>query len=463
MSTIIRHYTSTSSSSMKGPVGFSGENLVHFGRGCHAPGSHSGARGISASTARCVSGIGNTLGATYGGSSYCNTFTGGLGGGLGGSLGGGLTGGFVGGSGSDTLLTGSEKETMQNLNDRLAAYLDKVRALEEANASLEVKIKEWYQNQAPGPDRDYSHYFRIMEDLRSKILSATIGNADILLQIDNAKLTADDFKNKLETEQALRMSVESDINGLRNVLDDLTSTRIHLEKDIELLTEELLHLKKNHEEEMRHLQSQMGGEITVEMDAAPGVDLTKILADMREQYESLAEKNRRDAEQWFFTKIEELNREVAINTEQLQSGQTEVLELQRSLQGLEIDLQAQLSTKAALEGTLADIESRYSIQLAQIQGLIINLEEELATLRCDMERQNHEYKILLDVKTRLEQEIATYRRLLEGEEAYISPQYSSDIEGKDLSKTTRQIRTIIEEIKDGKVISSREQVHVSGN
>ncbi|XP_058038961.1 keratin, type I cytoskeletal 14-like isoform X2 [Ahaetulla prasina] len=413
MSTIIRHYTSTSSSSMKG---CSGENLVHFGRGCHAPGSYGGAGGISVSTARCISGIGNTSGGTYGGSSYCSTFAGGLGGGLSGSLGGGLTGGFVGGTGSDILPAGNEKETMQNLNDRLAAYLDKVRALEEANASLEVKIKEWYQNQIPGPDRDYNHYFRIIEDLRSKILSATIENADVLLQIDNAKLTADDFKNKFEAEQALRTSVESDINGLRNVLDDLTSTRIHLEKDIELLTEELLHLKKNHEEEMKLLQSHMGGEITVEMDAAPGVDLTKVLAEMREQYESLAENNRRDAEQWFFTKTEELNREVAINTEQLQSGQSEVIELRRSLQGLDIDLQAQLSTKAALEGTLADIESRYSVQLTQIQGLIINVEEELATLRCDMERQNHEYKILLDVKTRLEKEIATYRRLLEGEE-----------------------------------------------
>ncbi|XP_070584970.1 keratin, type I cytoskeletal 14-like [Erythrolamprus reginae] len=449
MSTIIRRYTSTSSSSMKG---FGGEN--HFGRGSHVPSSHGGAGGISVSTPRGISGIGNTPG-TYGGSSYCSPFAGGLGGGLSESLGGGLTAG-----GGDILLAGKEKETMQNLNDRLAAYLDKVRALEEANANLEVKIKEWYQKQTPGPDRDYNLYFRIIEDLRSKILSATIENADVLLQIDNAKLTADDFKNKFETEQALRMSVESDINGLRSVLDDLTTTRIHLEKDIELLTEELLLLKKNHEEEMRLFKSQMGGEITVEMDAAPGVDLTKVLADMREQYESLAENNRRDAEQWFFRKTEELNQEVAINTEQLQSGQSEVIELRRSLQGLEIDLQAQLNTKAALERTLADIESRYSVQLAQIQGLIIHVEEELSTLRCDMERQNHEYKVLLDVKTHLEQEIATYRRLLEGEEAYISPQYSSAIEG---SKTTRQIRTIIEEIKDGKVISSREQVHVSGN
>lgn len=156
---------------------------------------------------------------------------------------------------------------------------------------------------------------------------------------------------------------------------------------------------------------------------------------------------------------EELNREVAINTEQLQSGKTEITELRRTIQSLEIDLQSQLSTvrgagslagwgacrsagegthgcshpchppsppepvpllctqKAALEGTLADTEARYGTQLAQLQGLITSVEEQLAELRCDMERQNHEYRVLLDVKCRLEQEIATYRRLLEGEDA----------------------------------------------
>ncbi|NWI74024.1 K1C14 protein, partial [Dryoscopus gambensis] len=374
----------------------------------------------------------------------------------------GFGGGFGGGDG---ILPAGEKETMQNLNDRLAAYLDKVRALEEANTDLEVKIREWYKKQGPGPDRDYSPYYRTIEELRNKVLAATVDNSNLLLQIDNARLTADDFRTKFESEQALRMSVEADINGLRRVLDELTLSRADLEMQIENLKEELAYLKKNHEEEMNALRGQVGGEISVEMDAAPGIDLTKILAEMREQYESLAEKNRRDAEQWFFSKTEELNREVAINTEQLQSGKTEITELRRTIQSLEIDLQSQLSTpaaipipqKAALEGTLADTEARYGTQLAQLQMLITSVEEQLAELRCDMERQNHEYKVLLDVKCRLEQEIATYRRLLEGEDAHMSSHYISQ-PVKEGPVTTRQIRTIFEEVQDGKVISSREQI-----
>ncbi|NXR55792.1 K1C20 protein, partial [Hippolais icterina] len=355
-------------------------------------------------------------------------------------------------TGSDVLLAGNEKSTMQNLNDRLAAYLERVRSLEKSNSMIEMQIREWYEKNTISVGQDYSSYFKTIEELRNKISAAQMENSRLVLQIDNAKLAADDFRLKFENEHLLRQSVESDITGLLRVRDDLTLTKADLESQIENITEELVFIRKNHEEDRDRLRKEASGSVSVAVDAAPGIDLAAIMENMRKQYEEMAEKNRQEAKEHFEKQTAELSQEVALNVERLEVQRKEITERRQIFQNLELELQSLLTMKQTLEGSVAETEARYSFQLDQIQGAISRLEAQLRQLRADMEAQNSEYSILLDVKTRLEMEIATYRRLLEGEESGHLEVTLTEAE-KESSKL-KKIKTIVEEVVDGKVVSS---------
>lgn len=56
-------------------------------------------------------------------------------------------------------------------------------------------------------------------------------------------------------------------------------------------------------QEMHELRNQQTGSVNVEVDSAESVDLTQVLQEMREQYESLVQKKKQEVEKWFQSKV----------------------------------------------------------------------------------------------------------------------------------------------------------------
>uniref|UniRef100_A0A8C5QNS8 IF rod domain-containing protein n=1 Tax=Leptobrachium leishanense TaxID=445787 RepID=A0A8C5QNS8_9ANUR len=299
------------------------------------------------------------------------------------------------GSSRSALLSFNEKETMHGLNDRLASYLERVHSLEQENAVLERRICEWYENNAPDSLPDSSQYFREIQD------TYLVHSLFFHLLF---------FHPRCEMEANFRNNVEGDIGALGRVFGNLNNELQGLAGEVQCLQQELSQMKNN--QEVNALRAQLGTRVNVEMNAAPSVDLNRVLSEVREEYENLMERNLRDVEGMFFARSAELDREVSSGAAQLQSVNNELIDLKRSAQTLEIELESQLHL-VTLQGTLSETEATYSSQLSQLQCMINNIEAQLSQIRSDIEQQNREYQILMDQKTHLEMEISTYRQLLD--------------------------------------------------
>ncbi|XP_046940407.1 desmin isoform X6 [Lynx rufus] len=152
----------------------------------------------------------------------------------------------------------NEKVELQELNDRFANYIEKVRFLEQQNAALAAEVNRLKGRE---PTRVAEIYEEELRELRRQVEVLTNQRARVDVERDNLLDDLQRLKAKLQEEIQLKEEAENNLAAFRADVDAATLARIDLERRIESLNEEIAFLKKVHEEDLLNVKMALDVEI----------------------------------------------------------------------------------------------------------------------------------------------------------------------------------------------------------
>ncbi|XP_026188116.1 keratin, type II cytoskeletal 8-like [Mastacembelus armatus] len=330
-----------------------------------------------------------------------------------------------------------EKEEIKNLNNRFVSFINKVRFLEQENKMLETKLK-LLQKQTTDSSNIESMMKSYIANLQRQLELLSNGKDRLDMEKKAMHKNAEEYKTKYEEEIVKRNDAENVFVVLKKDVDAGYLSKVNLDKMLSHMHEEFNFYKAAFKEELLELQDSLKEtSVMVQIDNSRDLNMDCIVAEVKAHYEDIATHSRKEAENWYKNKFDQMTAKADQYGNELRSAKGEIAELNRLISRLQNEIQTVRSQCTSLEDKIAEVQHHEEGDVQNAKAHIRDLELALQTAKQNMAHQIREYQDLMNVKMALDMEISTYRKLLEGEEERVGQEPIVNIQ-RVPTKTVRQ-------------------------